>query len=204
MKFSAISSPAHWIGLGLVLSLAGGVGLSMMASAHAESERGGFVHAMQRGDEGGPGPAMGGMPGMPPMAFAGRMLERVLDDVKATPEQRAQLRQIAESAKADMAAQREAGSQERDQLAALFTQPVVDPTQAEALRQKMQARHEAGSRRMTQALLEASKVLTVAQRQQIAERLAQRGKRHGGLERGHEGRPDMHGAAGVAASDLQS
>jgi len=133
------------------------------------------------------------MPGLLPPP--GPMLDRLLDDVKATPEQRAQLRKIGDAARTDLEAQRDAARTEREQMMALFTQPVVDAQAVEAQRQKMLARHDATSRRLTQAMLDSSKVLTATQRQQLAERMKQHAER-GGPGRSHDDLPvDRRGAA---------
>ena len=108
----------------------------------------------------------------------GRMLERMLDGVNATEQQRAQIRQIAEGAATDLKAQRESTRALREQAMQLFTQPSVDARAAEALRQQMMAQHDQSSRRMLQAMLDASSVLTPEQRTQLAERLKQRREMH--------------------------
>lgn len=105
---------------------------------------------------------------------APRRLERMLDAVNATPEQRTQIRQIAQAARADLQAQHEAGRALREQGAALFAQPTVDARAAEALRQQMLARHDQASKRMLQMMLDVSAVLTPEQRKALAERMAQR------------------------------
>ncbi|MDP1691686.1 MAG: Spy/CpxP family protein refolding chaperone [Burkholderiaceae bacterium] len=124
--------------------------------------------------QGGPGGHDGG-PGMLGMPMHGRMVERMLDRVNATTEQRAQIRQIADRAAAERKAQRESGRALREQGLQLFSQTVVDANAAEALRQQMLQQHDQGSRRMMQTILEVSRVLTPEQRQQLAERMAQRG-----------------------------
>lgn len=111
------------------------------------------------------------------MPLYGHGLQRMLDGVDATAEQRSQIEQIAEAARNDLKAQSDAAGDLRAQAMALFTQPTVDAAAAEQLRQQMLARHEQGSQRMMQAMLEISRVLTVEQRQQIAERMQQRGER---------------------------
>ena len=73
-----------------------------------------------------------------------------------------------------MRAQHEAGRALREQAMALFTQPTVDANAVEALRQKQMAVHDEASKRMTQAMLEISRVLTPEQRKQIAEQMTQR------------------------------
>lgn len=110
----------------------------------------------------------GGMMGNPKMA------ERMLDGVNATPEQRTQIRQLMEAAKSDMQAQRESGRTLREQAAKLFAEPNVDARAAETLRQQMLAQHDTASKRMTQLMLDVSRVLTPEQRKQMAERMAQR------------------------------
>ena len=103
-----------------------------------------------------------------------RHIERVLDSVNASAEQRAQIRQIVESARNDLKGQREARRQLREQSQALFAQPTVDARAAEALRQQMLAQHDQASKRKLQALIEVSRVLTPEQRKSLAERMAQR------------------------------
>lgn len=131
----------------------------------------------------------GGMMGMSPMGhhaamgtggpgagapMMGRMLERMLDQVGATPEQRTQIRAIADAAAADLQAQRDAGRALREQSMQLFAQPTVDANAVEAQRQKMLQHQDQVSRRMTQAMLDVSRVLTPEQRAQWAERMGQR------------------------------
>ena len=130
----------------------------------------------QPGGHGGHGEqGLRGGAGMMGLPMHGRMVERMLDSVNATAEQRAQVKQIAERAAADMKAQHESGRALREQGMKLFTQPVVDGNAAEALRQQMMQRHDQASRRMMQTMLEVSRVLTPEQRKQLAERMAQRG-----------------------------
>lgn len=120
-------------------------------------------HGGPRGGDGMPGPGM-------------MLSPRMLDAVKATPEQRAQIEQILGSARRDMAAQRDARRALRDEAQRVFTQPNVDATAAEALRQKMLAQHDQASRRHMQAMLEASRVLSPEQRRQMADLAKRRGE----------------------------
>jgi protein CpxP len=119
---------------------------------------------------GGPGMHGGGAG----MMFSGRGLDRMLDSVNATSEQRTQIKQIAERARADLKAQHEASRAGREQMMKLFTAPVVDANAVEAARQQNLQRHDQASRRITQAMVEASRVLTPEQRQQLADRAAKR------------------------------
>lgn len=98
---------------------------------------------------------------------------RMLDAVNATPEQRAQIKQIMQAAKPDMAAQREAGRKLHEQSQALLTQPNIDARAAETLRQQMLAQHDQASKRRLQLMLDMSRVLTPEQRKTLAERMNQ-------------------------------
>jgi Spy/CpxP family protein refolding chaperone len=177
----SLFSPARMASAALAVALVGGVALS--AWAQGGPGMGGPGHgpmAMGMHGGGGGGPGHGPMMGMrggdgPGMGMmAGRGMERMLDSVNATAEQRTQIKAIADKARAEMLAQREAGRGLREQMAKLFAQPVVDANAIEALRAQMLQQHDAQSRRMTQAMVEASRVLTPEQRKQIAERMTQR------------------------------
>jgi len=115
------------------------------------------------------------------------MSERMLDHVQASPEQKTRIREIMIAARKDLQAQRADGQSMRDQSMKLFAQPDVDAKAIEALRAQAMARRDAASKRMTQAMVEAAQVLTPAQRQQLAQHMAQRQER---MRRHHEG----HGA----------
>lgn len=121
------------------------------------------------------GPGMrGGPEGMMGMMGGGMLHERALDAVNASAEQRTQIRQIVDAAQADMRTLREQSRPLHDQARQLFTQPTVDARAAEALRQQWMAQREQASKRMLQALLDASRVLTPEQRAKLAELAAQR------------------------------
>ena len=100
-----------------------------------------------------------------------RQMERMLDEVNATPEQRAQIKQITDAVRADMAAQRDAGRKLHEQNRALFAQPNVDARAVETLRQQMLAQHDQASKRMMQMKLDISRVLSPEQRALISERM---------------------------------
>ncbi|HET7526868.1 MAG TPA: periplasmic heavy metal sensor [Burkholderiaceae bacterium] len=104
----------------------------------------------------------------------GRMLERMLDGVNATADQRSRIHDIMKSAMNDLKAQRESARSLHDQALTLFAQPTVDARAVEAVRQQMLQQHDQSSRRWMQAMLDASAVLTPDQRAQLAERMKQR------------------------------
>lgn len=145
----------------------------------------------QPGGYGGHGGRHGGGPGMG-MMMSGRGLDRMLDSVNATTEQRTQVKQIAERAMADMKAQRETGRATREQMMKLFTAPTVDANAVEALRAQTMQQHDQASRRMTQAMVEVSRVLTPDQRKQLAERAS---KRHEMMQRHMQERRSIEGGA---------
>ncbi len=153
--------------LGLAVSVAAAGALAWPGWSQAETPAPGGPAMHGRMHHGG-----GGM-----WAAHPKRLERMLDAVKATDAQKAQVRQIMQSAAADMAAQREAGRSLRDQAMAVFAAPTVDANAAEQLRQQIVAQHDQGSKRMLAAMLEVSRVLTPEQRAAWAERMKQR--RHG-------------------------
>jgi Spy/CpxP family protein refolding chaperone len=125
----------------------------------------------------GMGPDHGGMmggPGMQEGMHPGMRMERMLTEVHATPEQRAQIRQIMQAAATDMKTQAEAGRALHLQMQQLLSQPTLDAAAIEAQRQRMSAHHDELSKRMTQALLDGARVLSPEQRKLLAERMAQR------------------------------
>ena len=144
--------PVRLLTATLVLALAAGFGQAAMARPQ------------------GPGP------GGPGMAFMdGRHMDHALESVGATTEQRAQIKQIFQSARSDLKAQHESGRQLHQQMQALFAAPTVDARAAEALRAQISAQHDAASKRMLQAMIDASRVLSADQRKALSDRMAQRG-----------------------------
>jgi len=102
-------------------------------------------------------------------------IDHMLDGLGVTDAQRTQIKQIAIAAANDLKAQREAGRALHEQGMQLFAAPTVDAAAAESLRQQMQAQHDQASKRMLQAMLDASEVLTPEQRAKMVERMKQRG-----------------------------
>jgi len=144
--------PLRLVAATVVLALAGG-GMALGVQA-AAPHGGGFG-----------GPMMMGGPGH---------IEQMLDAVGATADQRSQIKTIMTATHADMRAQHEAGKALRDQMMQLFTQPSVDARAAESLRQQMLTQHDQSSKRMMQAMLDVSRVLTADQRKQLGDQMAQR------------------------------
>ena len=130
------------------------------------------------------GPGMGRMHhgggGMDGMMFGGspdrmgRMIDRMLDGLNASDAQRAQIKQIAAAAGADLKTQAQAGQALRQRSMQAFTAPNVDAAAVEQVRQQMLQQHDQMSRRMTQAMLDVARVLTPEQRAKIGERMRDR------------------------------
>lgn len=152
------------------------------AAAWAEGE-----HGAQWGHAGrsGPGPFGPGLFGGPPERIE-RGVDRMLDGLQATDAQRAQVKQIALAAASDLKAQREAGRGLFERSLQLFAAPVVDANAAEQLRQQMLAQHDQSSRRVLQAMLDISRVLSPEQRATLTQRMKER-RWHGGPP--HDGPP---------------
>ena len=121
--------------------------------------------------------------GMGPHLFAGsperlsRGVDHMLDGLNASDAQRSQIKQIVLAAAAELKGQHEAGRALRDKAAAVFTAPTVDAAAAESLRQQMITQHDTASRRVLQAMLDISNVLTPEQRSKMGQRLKERQQR---------------------------
>ena len=122
---------------------------------------------------GGRGTGMDGGGQMGQMGHMGHM-SRVLDRVGASAEQKAQIKTIMESAHNELKPVHAQMKLLRDQSTALFTQPAVDANAAEALRLQMQTLHGQVSKRMLQAMVESSRVLTPDQRAKMADMMNKR------------------------------
>jgi len=105
-----------------------------------------------------------------------RMIERALEAAGASSEQKTRVREIFKAAQTDLQAQRQANQALRQQMMALWTAPQPDAAAAEVLRQQQMAQHDAKSRRMMQAMLDAQAVLTPEQRQKLAATMRSRGE----------------------------
>lgn len=127
------------------------------------------VHAMP-GGHGGPGHPHHGGPGYGPAPMAGRML----DAVDASEAQRKQIRAIMDAAFTELKPQHDALRQLHQDSRQLFAAATLDTAAIEAKRQQMQAQHEAISKRMSRAMVDAAQVLSPEQRAKLAERMAKR------------------------------
>jgi Spy/CpxP family protein refolding chaperone len=132
------------------------------------------VHAQDMGA----GPMHGPQPGMMmhggPGGRMGHRIDHMLDGIGATDAQRAQIKQIFMAAGADIKAQHAAGRALHVKAIQIYGAPTLDASAAEALRQQREALHDQASKRWTQAMLDAAKVLTPEQRAKLAQRAQER------------------------------
>jgi len=153
--------------LAVALPLAAALIGAVAISAHAHGDRMQRLHGA---------PAAMAMDGPMAMPLHGRGIERMLERIDASAEQRTQIRAIVDAARADLTSQREAGRALREQGLKLFAQPNIDAAAVEAQRQQMLQHHDQVSRRMAQAMVDVGRVLTPEQRATLVERMQQRGE----------------------------
>ena len=177
---AAASRPMQMLLATLLVAVAGSLAPVAQAQTAGDMQGGhGGMHkdgmgagmGMSRGGMDGTGTGMGMGMGM---GMAGSHMGRVLDAVKATPEQRAQIKTIMEAAHADLKLQREAGRALHQQMQAAFAQPTVDTRVVESLRAQISAQYDTASKRITQVMIEASRVLTLEQRKTLADLMSKR------------------------------
>jgi periplasmic protein CpxP/Spy len=147
------------------------VTLTGAAATHAVSE--GFGHGRW-----GPAGFMGRM-GAPLDAAqaedrADRMVRHLAIEIDATPQQQERLRAIVKAAVKDLFPLREQARANRERAQTLLTQPTVDRVAIEAFRVEQMAMADAASKRIAQALADATEVLTPEQRRKIDEHLTAR------------------------------
>ena len=153
-------SAVRWLMAGTVVVACATVALS----ADAQERGPGAMH--------GPGPGAMMMFGGSPERVA-RHVDHMLDGLNASDAQRSQIKQSAQAAAVDLKAQHEAGKALRERGLQIFAAPTVDANAAESVRQQIEAQHDQASRRVLQAMLDVSRVLTPEQRAKIAERVKQ-------------------------------
>ena len=162
--------PARAFRLFMLTALIGFIG-AVSQIAHAAP--GGHGAMGGHGDMAAMGGRGTGMDGGGQMGHMGH-LSRVLDRVGASAEQKGQIKTIMESAHNELKPVHAQMKLLRDQSTALFTQPAVDANAAEALRLQMQTLHSQVSKRMLQAMVESSRVLTPDQRAKMADMMNKR------------------------------
>jgi len=150
----SFSRPLKMLGIAAAMSMAALAAQAQPVPADAPPP----PHAMHRG-----GPDFGGPGGF------GAMHGRLLKEAGVSDAQRAQLKQIFDAARNDLKGQRDTMRQLHERMEALFTAPTVDANAVEQLRQQIAAQREVASKRITLAMIDASRVLTPEQRAKLAE-----------------------------------
>ena len=105
-----------------------------------------------------------------------KMVNRVLDDVGATTEQKQRVAQIAKEAAQELMPMRTQHKGARGRAMDLFAQPSIDRAAIEQLRVEELQLGEAASKRIAKAIADAGEVLTPEQRVKL---VAQWKNRHG-------------------------
>jgi len=98
-----------------------------------------------------------------------RMTKHMAIELDATADQQAKIAGIAKAAVADLRPLREKAQAARSQAVALLTAPTVDRTAIERLRAEQIALAETASKRIAQALADATEVLSPDQRRKVAD-----------------------------------
>jgi periplasmic protein CpxP/Spy len=149
-------------------------GTAQTAFAQPMGPHDGMGHRM--GGMGEKGHRMGGMGdnGHRMGGGGGLMTGRALDLVNATAEQRTQIKTIMDTARTDMKASHDSARSLHQQMQAAFAATTVDARVVENLRAQISALRDTQSKRMTQAMIDASRVLTPEQRKTLADAAAKR------------------------------
>lgn len=131
----------------------------------------------------GPGDGSWGGPGHHGMmhkikgGFMEHRMEKALDAVDATDEQKTKIKAIFEKARDSVSGLRGERGQMRDEMKALLEKPVIDRDAAEAMRKARIEKMDEASKVMTTAMLDAADVLTPEQRSKLAKEIGTHGPR---------------------------
>lgn len=113
--------------------------------------------------------AMGGLP-----PLAGKHADRIYKRLNVTDEQKAQLQALAKSHKESMAQQRQVHQALHQDMKALLRQPTIDETALQSLRARMLAHHQEVAAKRWDLAAGMARVLTPAQRLQLADMMDKR------------------------------
>ena len=101
-------------------------------------------------------------------------VQHVLDEANATPEQKAQIKDIVAAATKDLEALHQQHGGAHQQLHEIFTAPTIDRARLETLRAEHIQALDAASKRCATALADAAEVLTPEQRKTLGEKMARK------------------------------
>ena len=121
--------------------------------------------------------------------WAGRMIDRVADQIKASPEQKKALSALAEKGGDAFKAHHQTRQQHLQKAIALWQGDKWDAAQVKALQASLQDQGKVATDAMIRLALEAHKILTPAQRKAAADLVGRRGMSHHGHGPGGFGGP---------------
>lgn len=101
-------------------------------------------------------------------------VQHMLDEANATPEQKAQIKDIVASAVKDLEALHQQNGGIHKELHQIFVAPTIDRAKLETVRAEHIAALDAASKRCATALADAAEVLTPEQRKTLGEKMAKR------------------------------
>lgn len=119
----------------------------------------------------------GGMMDRVKGGFMEHRLNKMLDKVDATDEQKQKIKAIFEKARDSVGDMRGEPGQMRDQMKALFDKPTIDRDALEAMRKARVQKMDDASKIMTTAMIDAAEVLTPDQRAKLAKEFESHGHR---------------------------
>lgn len=108
------------------------------------------------------------------MGFGERRMERVLNEIDATPEQEDKLWAIIDNTRSELRPTFREFRDTREQIANILGAPTIDRAALEKLRSDRIAAIDASSRKMTDALVQAAEVLTPEQRTKLLQHFKDR------------------------------
>ena len=100
--------------------------------------------------------------------FAEKKIDRMLDEVEASDDQRSQVHDIVKAAITDLREVRDLKRETRKDLVTALTRETIDRAELETLRQRKLKTVDRMSQRVLTALADAADVLTPAQRAELA------------------------------------
>ncbi len=170
------STRSHWLRatvVGAVMALGSGLALAQAAPADAPVPPPASRPAAKMKAKAPAGAPMFCQPqqhqmGPGPMMHNDRGMKRWLDRIDATPEQRQRIDAVHAQARKDLQGLHEQARAAHQRQAEALTRPEVDAAAAEAARQEGLALHDKASRRMLDASVEVSKILTPSQRAKLS------------------------------------
>jgi Spy/CpxP family protein refolding chaperone len=106
------------------------------------------------------------------------MVERMLDGIDVSAEQKSRINAIVTATMNDMQPLRKQRTDARREAIEILTQPTIDRAKIEAFRVEKLKVADAASQRITQGIVDVAEVLTPEQRTALAEKYSRRRGRH--------------------------